>query len=271
MEDKYKNIDNELDKLDKLCGLELRFDVIKNLGDISPKVIETYRRMDDLYNELSIARYNLLMSVRDSYPEIVEQDQKGYGNRWTQYSFINTATMWYDNCFDIMLQFVWFYYDIKKSQNDPTAWNKETIKQMQIKCRYENIEKWGNQDQFSSIFNNIKTFYQNKTTFRVREWANDIKHRKPLRINGVGHKNNTRIIFFSEIEIDGNKINAVNTGNKYDSGDVDQWYDPYYVIDELIEYHKNLVKCIESLADPIIEAHKDSLVPINGFICRENP
>lgn len=90
-------LEAELDCLDEIGGLECRY--IQS----TPIWIETFRRMDNLYKELCIARLNLLMTAQGSYPELVLRDGEGKGDKMMQYSYINTSIIWYETSAKLLL------------------------------------------------------------------------------------------------------------------------------------------------------------------------
>ena len=129
-------MNDDLELLEKLCGVELRLFEKIPLDSYAPLIIESFRRMDDLYNEFCIARLNLIMAKKGTYPELIEQTQVDDNNKWMQYAFLNTSIVWYDNCFDILLQIIWVHFEIYKEvttviSENPFEWNEEQINQIQ--------------------------------------------------------------------------------------------------------------------------------------------
>lgn len=245
----------DLKRMDKLCGLEIRH------NPTNPIWIETFRRMDGLYKELCIARLNLLMAAKEQYPELVERDADGKGDKMMQASYVNTSIIWYNNCFDLLLQVVWVFYriweDNSKSKVSTTSsdWTLDQIEQMLKECKYDMFQKWnGKNNKLDAIVN----FHNLEVSRKVRNWANEIKHRSPLHIKGIGSGSPIRVAYFNNIDKiinDEGKISIkINLSeDKYDSHKTNEKYDIGGLVSVLIEYHKELCGCIEVCSSPILE------------------
>lgn len=254
-----KLLAKDLKLLDHIEGLE------KINLPINPLWIETFRRMDGLYRELSIARLNLLMAAKEEYHELAESGKNDIGFKTMQYSFVNTAIIWYNNSFDLLLQVVWVYYmmwvespEIKVS-NDATCWNIEQIEKMKRMCEYKKVERWNknNENKVDPIIN----LYNSATCKKIREWANCIKHRAPLFIDEVCDESIFRIASFDEFTIikntdGGISINFSLDEEKYDSRSSFRKYSMEELLSDLIEYHKELCDCIDMIASEILYHYK---------------
>ena len=258
MEYDMQQLERELDRMDKIGGLEILH------NPIEPIWIETFRRMDGLYRELCIARLNLLMGAKEQYPELVERDTNGKGDKMMQASYVNTSIMWYNNCFDLLLQVVWAFYGIwevnsnSKVSATPSDWNLEQIEQMKKECKYDKVEKW---NATNHKVNSIVDFHNLEVSKKVRKWANEIKHRSPLHIKGIDSESPIRFAHFNNIDKkineEGNiSIKITLSEDKYDSHKAFNVYDINDLISTLVEYHKKLCECIEACSSPILEQYK---------------
>ena len=180
-----------------------------------------------------------------------------------QASYVNTSIIWYNNCFDLLLQVVWVFYRIweddakSKVSNNPVDWTLNQIEQMMKECKYDKVERWnGTNNKADSIVN----FHNLEISKEVRNWANEIKHRSPLHIRGVGSVFPIGVLHFDDID---NKTNdegkvsfSINLSkDKYNSHKAFDIHDINELISTLIEYHKNLCECIEACSSPIIELY----------------
>ncbi len=250
-------MNEELERLDELYGLEVRLSERIPLDSSGPRIIESFRRMDDFYNEFCMARFNLIMGKKESYPEYNVQSSVPDSNKWIQYSFLNTSIMWYDNCFDILLQIIWIYFEMyidypEKINPNPIDWNKIEFEKLLIGCRYEKFEKWGMKNENKERYIIIKTLYASSIVSKVRHWANRIKHRSPIHIKGATSQSSVALIYADKISITEKTIKCENTGNSYDSNESCIWYDTNYIIDTLIHVHTSFVDAIKKLIFPII-------------------
>ena len=253
-----QQLEIELDRMDKIGGLEIL------RKPIEPIWIETFRRMDGLYRELCIARLNLLMAAKEQYPELVERDTDGKGDKMMQAFYVNTSIIWYNNCFDLLLQVVWVYYRIwegnsnSKVNTTPSDWTLDQIGQMMKECRYGAVENW---NVINKKVDAIINFHNLKVSKKVRNWANEIKHRSPLHVKEVDSVSPIRVLHFDYID---NKTNdegkvsfSINLSkDKYDSHKAFNVYDINDLISTLVEYHKKLCECIEACSSPILEQYK---------------
>lgn len=252
-----QQLETELERMDHIGGLESLH------NPIEPIWIETFRRMDGLYKELCIARLNLLMAAKEQYPELVERDTDGKGDKMMQYAYINSSIIWYNNCFDLLLQVVWVFYRIwedntkSKVSTIPSNWTLAQIELMMKECKYDKIENWNGTN---NKMNSIVSFHHLEESKRVRCWANKIKHRSPLHVKGVGSETPIRIVHFDNLEEtkndEGKKIIKINLSeDKYDSHKAFDIYDVSELISTLIEYHKGLCECIGACTSPILKQY----------------
>lgn len=93
-----------------LNGLECRRLRLMKSDKEKPILIETCRRLQDLYDEICAARFALITACQSKYPEYISSEDNGGGHLWIQSQFVNTAILWYDAAFDILLQSIWIYF-----------------------------------------------------------------------------------------------------------------------------------------------------------------
>ena len=256
-------LEAELDCLDEIGGLECRY------IQPTPIWIETFRRMDSLYKELCIARLNLLMTAQGSYPELVLRDREGKGDKMMQYSYINTSIIWYNNCFDLLLQVVWVFYIMwennskSKVSKIPLDWTLKQIECMKKECKYDKIEKWNSNNE--NKVDAIVTFHNSAVCTKVRGWANEIKHRAPLFVKGVGTRSPIRYTYFKSIEKRVNEKGKVSyeisfSPDRYDSHRAFQEFDIEELISTLTNYHKSLCECIKACTSCILKGYNSETI-----------
>ena len=85
-------------------------DINKEILPDSSDTIECIRRIWDFKQELFAARFHLAMSYKDFYEDLFEPDDPSLNFKMKFYKqfYLYDAVMWYNNCFDLMLQVLWF-------------------------------------------------------------------------------------------------------------------------------------------------------------------
>ena len=201
----------------------------------TPEDIETRRRIIDFVHEIDSARFMLAMSYKEPYLDLVEE--KDYGNKFkTEYfkqHYLYSALIWYHNCFDLILQCLWFKHKLYGGiilHSD----NIETILQ---NCKLSQIEKLlydGDSKNPVSKFNE-----RNKG---VHDLANRLKHRQYL-------ENDSYILYAEAFTFVADGYNSDKTKRHVRLSDIQSM---------LVKYHKD-----------IIELAKDMLIPIRNSISNE--
>lgn len=195
---------------------------------ITPEDTETRRRIYDFVHEIETARFMLAMSFKEPYLDLV--DEKDFGNKFkTEYfkqHYLYSAVIWYHNCFDLVLQCLWFkhrLYGTIELQSD-------TIEKILQDCKLSQITKRlydGDTNNPISQFNN-----RNK---KVQNLANRLKHRQYL-------ENDSYILY-------GEALNVLAHG--YNSDDTKHHVKLSEIQSMLIDYHKDIIKLAKEILSPI--------------------
>jgi len=135
---------------------------------------------------LQTARYYLMCSNTVLDFDCNLHWEHGYGAQFMVRSFnFTTATVWYNNCFDYILQIVYLAFGLyKKVRNYQSAWSiEETLK----KCSYRTIKDIYSANSTIPNFTALWTIVEDCHTklTDVNEWANYIKHKGGIEIAGL--------------------------------------------------------------------------------------
>lgn len=198
---------------------------------ITPEDVETRRRIIDFVHEIDTARFMLAMSYKDPYLDLV--DEKDFDNKFkTEYfrqHYLYSAVIWYHNSFDLLLQCLWFKYqlygDLQLSSNN--------IDKILRGCGIGQIEKLyynGSKD------NPITNF--NKRNKEAHELANRLKHRQYVE--------NDNYLLYAEI------FNVTSEGYNSDESKVRVKLDHIQAM--MMRYHKDIIELAKELLIPIHES-----------------
>ena len=195
---------------------------------ITPEDTETRRRIYDFVNEIETARFMLAMSFKEPYLDLV--DEKDFGNKFkTEYfkqHYLYSAVIWYHNCFDLVLQCLWFKHRLYGN----IGLQSDTIEKILQDCKLSQITKRlydGDTNNPISQFNN-----RNK---KVHDLANRLKHRQYL-------ENDSYILY-------GEALNVLAHG--YNSDDTKHHVKLSEIQSMLIDYHKDIIKLAKEILSPI--------------------
>ena len=231
-----------------LNGLECRRLRLMKSDKEKPILIEPCRRLQDLYDEICAARFALITACQSKYPEYISSEDNGGGHLWIQSQFVNTAILWYDAAFDILLQSIWIYFKLYENLKRPLTLNSENFDSILAKCKLENIDKSVIGEQ---LHNRLLEFSRNyKPT--VSFWANTLKHRRMIRYRELSNRKHVHFLTIpcrsGESMLDAVKRGAVS---EYDSIKALNIYDMGDVINVLIDYHKDLDGLANCMSDYI--------------------
>jgi hypothetical protein len=195
---------------------------------ISPEDVETRRRIIDFVHEIDTARFMLAMSYKDPYLDLV--DEKDFGNKFkTEYfkqHYLYSSVIWYHNSFDLVLQCIWFNFQLYGD----ILLSNANIERILQKCGIRQIEKRyynGNKD------NPITKFYERNRD--VLELANRLKHRQYIE--------NDNYLLYAEF------FNVVSEG--YDSEKTKVHIKLDLIQTMLMRYHKDIINLAKDLLTPI--------------------
>ena len=247
-----------------LNGTEIRYE----LNIVASKkekavLIETCRRLQDLYAEICAARFALITSCQVKYPEYLSADTDEQGHLWIQSQFVNTAILWYNATFDILLQVVWVYYGLYK-QVKKEALTLNNIDDVLGRCKKKSVITFVSDEQIKKELDsfhskshsiNMETQYKNQN---ISEWANTLKHRRMIEYEELDRKHSTCFITLSrlpEIVVKGQTASKENLQEEiktlYNSNNTLKRIKMTDVINVLFEYHKDICQLSRLVFDKI--------------------
>lgn len=155
-----------------------------------------------------LASYSLMYAGEEEYSHFKNLDETKI--KCLKRIYLNNAILWYSNCFDILLQSIWFMDRVWQYYNDDGTLSKKYTKLhnrngkylINIKrnvdgwvqlaehnCEYRKIENYLRAYQKkSNMFNNLQDFYRKYIKFssgtkpNIRMLANQIKHNSSLKL-----------------------------------------------------------------------------------------
>ena len=232
-------ISKELKLLDSINGLEKthQFNMMKNFPNTScdketvAVCTETFRLFQDVYNTFALAQFSLLEGFRKLHLySTLKWDSGAPGQYWIRTSYLNIAIIWYNSCFDILLQTMWIgkkYYINKKNLQFKDLWLR--FDEVLARCREADIPDAC-----------IKSFSNTSTVKHVRELANKLKHRNGLRYDEFCDPN---LIMYD--------FGDYNSRQTESSTNIEE------VISELISYHKAFITLVDEVKEIISTEFKN--------------
>ena len=217
----------ELELLDSINDLEKthQFIMMENFPNASSDketvavCTETFRLFQDVYNTFALARFSFLEGFRKLHLYSTLRWESGaYGQYWIRTSYLNNAIIWYNSCFDILLQTLWigkrYYMNIFQLED---LWLK--YDDVLAKCRENKIPE-----------ECFKSFANESCVKFVRLSANKLKHRDGLRYKEFCDPN---LIMYAFGDYN-SKSTEASTGIEE-------------VITELTSYHKAFVALVDEV------------------------
>lgn len=202
------------------------------------RIKETLSRFHNLYDTISSARFNLHAAFNKKVvDDLTTEEDDGL---WIQIQFLNNAIQWYNNSFDILLQSLWIYYgiyrtdcktkkELKMPNDTEVALTTETLSVILCMCNYNKVNKWLSAKD-SPLSDGLDKLHN--TLSVIHKWANTFKHRG--NISFLDNSIVEPVVTIRSLE-DDNKV----------------WYDSSYTNDsitinqcvsELVHYHKAIVE-----------------------------
>lgn len=224
-------ISKELKLLDSINGLEKKHqldmtEIFLNSSGNKEMVsvcTETFRLFQDVYNTFALAKFSFLEGFRKLHLYSTLKWESGvYGQYWIRTSYLNNAIIWYNSCFDILLQTLWigkrYYMNIFQLED---LWLK--YDDVLVKCRENKIPE-----------ECFKSFANESCVKFVRLSANKLKHRNGLRYKEFCDPN---LIMFALGDYNSRKTeSSINTEE---------------VISNLTSYHKAFVALVDEVKEII--------------------
>lgn len=237
--DENKQLSKDLQLPNSINGLEKRHQLQlahKSFsGNISEEdlaiCIEVFRLFQDVYNTFALARF----SFREGFRKLhlyssIPWDSGAFGQYWIRTSYLNNAIIWYNSCFDILLQTLWIakQYYVGKELRKTTLVKEDVIQNIDkvlIGCKEKCI-----------LDSCIKEFSKKDSRKFVRNKANSLKHRNGLRYKEFKDPNS--ILFLLK---------------NYNSSSTESSVDIENVVSNLTSYHKDFVSLIEAVKNIVSE------------------
>lgn len=231
--DENKKLSKELELLESINGLENNHQLSmlgsKTNGICDRETVaictETFRLFQDVCNTFALARFSLLEGFRKLHLySTLKWDNGESGQYWIRTSYLNNAIIWYNSCFDILLQTLWIckkYYISKRINGVELQFEDLWLRYDEVlaKCRETDIPE-----------NCIKSFSGTSTVKHVRQLANSLKHRNGLRYKEFCDPN---LIMFA--------FGDYNSRSTESSTNIEE------VIAELTSYHKAFVALVDEV------------------------
>lgn len=224
-------ISKELKLLDSINGLEKKHqldmtEIFLNSSGNKEMVLvctETFRLFQDVYNTFALAKFSFLEGFRKLHLySTLKWESGAYGQYWIRTSYLNNAIIWYNSCFDILLQTLWigkrYYMNIFQLED---LWLK--YDDVLVKCRENKIPE-----------ECFKSFANESCVKFVRLSANKLKHRNSLRYKEFC---DTNLIMFN--------LGDYNSISTESSTDIEE------VISNLTSYHKAFVALVDEVKEII--------------------
>ena len=231
-------ISKELKLLDSINGLEKthQFNMMENFPNTSCEketvavCTETCRLFQDVYNTFALAKFSFLEGFRKLHLySTLKWESGAYGQFWIRTSYLNNAIIWYNSCFDILLQTLWigkrYYMNIFQLED---LWLK--YDDVLAKCRENKIPE-----------ECFKSFANESCVKFVRLSANKLKHRNGLRYKEFCDPN---LIMFA--------LGDYNSKSTEASTGIEE------VITELTSYHKAFVALVDEVKEIISTEFKNN-------------
>lgn len=214
---------NSINGLEKIHQLNMTKNFLNSSGNKEMIAVctETFRLFQDVYNTFALARFSLLEGFRKLHLySTLKWDSGAPGQYWIRTSYLNNAIIWYNSCFDILLQTMWIgkkYYINKKNLQFKDLWLR--FDEVLVRCREADIPDAC-----------IKSFSNTSTVKHVRELANKLKHRNGLRYEEFCDPN---LIMYD--------FDDYNSKQTESSTNIEE------VISELISYHKAFITLVDEV------------------------
>lgn len=228
-------ISKELKLLDSINGLEKihQFKITGNFPDASYDkemvaiCTETFRLFQDVYNTFALAKFSFLEGFRKLHLySTLKWESGAYGQYWIRTSYLNNAIIWYNSCFDILLQTLWIckkYYVNKRI-------NGAELQFEDLWHRYDEVLARCKETDIPEPC--ISTFVNNDSVKYIRQSANKLKHRNSLRYKEFCDSN---LIMFA--------LSDYNSRTTESSTNIEE------VIAKLTSYHKTFVALVDEVKD----------------------
>lgn len=179
---------NIIERVDKLKVLNLsknfrknEFFILECFSDMG--LLIATRKFEELEHLYKTAHFTLREGSHSNHGGITCNKGDDIAQQWRRFEFLKNAIIWYNSCFDYVLQIVYFAFDFadtKKIEKHEDYAN--TLK----KCKWEQIEK--KLILKAKTNNHAEKLLTDLSKLRgelkpIRDWANTLKHNGLLEID----------------------------------------------------------------------------------------
>lgn len=229
---------NSINGLEKIHQLNMTANFLNSSGNKEMIAVctETLRLFQDVYNTFALARISFLEGFRKLHLySTLKWESGAYGQYWIRTSYLNNAIIWYNSCFDILLQTLWIakkYYINKRIKSTELRFEDLWLRYDEVlaRCKDTDIPE-----------SCISTFVNKDSVKYVRQSANKLKHRNSLRYKEFCDPN---LIMFT--------LGDYNSKSTEASTDIEE------VITELTSYHKAFVALVDEVKKIISTEFKNN-------------
>lgn len=197
----------------------LKFDLIQRVSEIkrvaffnTPGYCIAYEKIQDLLQTFTSASYALLQASHSKH-EGIYSDKPGLAQLWVRKEFAKNAIIWYNSCYDFILQIIYFGFDFWKSIDTPeayaqemgnckfSAWTGDWCQWEKLKIKSFNLLA-GQNDEAGKLYGKLTDFYHKggEKKNNILKWANILKHRGGLNFDGIYAKPNFKVIFKNQLD-----------------------------------------------------------------------
>lgn len=218
------NILNKLELPDFIIGLPFSSE---------PHIFEAHRIFEVIHRQVAFSRYSLHLSYIDDYS--LSKDNADL-RVWHRCLHLNNAIMWYNTCFDLLLQTIWLYDKLyMKHFTDGLTTN--TLEGILKKCKIKLIQQILGDTE---IIIQINTFKDNNT--KVTDLTNSLKHRNGIEYTQLPSYLNSNFSLSNDLNLTQNsdgvlkfvKNESIHTYNSMKTNKREGMTD---IQDLLIKYH----------------------------------
>lgn len=196
---------------------------------------------------IEIARYYLMLSAQ-YFPTVNCYNwQYGYSPYFYERSnHLLTSIIWYNNCFDYILQIIYLSQKLYSNNNKigPKSKIETIIKSCDYKVVMKELKKETTNLKYQQLIKVLEVIFVSRV--EIRELANSIKHRGGLNVNGLEPKKMYKIDLLDdngEVTYSSRELEEVKELNI----DIDA------ILPKLYEEHNRYVKAIREIVNIIYD------------------
>lgn len=257
--EKNREFEKEISNIDEINGLELKnemsvkFTAFENDDDFYIVIINVFRVFQDLYNLFASARFALINAHRILHLRSAIEWKDGKEQLWLRSTWLNNAIIFYNSCFDRLMQAVWIgleLFDWQQTNKKKTLSKQDLLTNEGLEDIYSSFDYNKHKALIpDDLYGIIEPVYSQKLNV-VRQYANSIKHRGGLRYRNV--------FTFGQIydNWEGGAYSSFNTRNEKGMDDV---------VNSVKDYHIAFRELTKKVFHYVMNSFKEHGYMINGF------